>query len=47
MARKAKVTFPELVLIGKKLGMTQIFADSGDVIPVTALSVGPCVVMLD
>lgn len=45
MARKAKVTFPELVLIGKKLGMTQIFADSGDVIPVTALEVGPCVVV--
>lgn len=45
MARKAKTVFPEIVLIGKKLGMTQIFAESGDVIPVTAVQVGPCVVV--
>lgn len=32
-------------LLGKKLGMTQIFTESGDVIPVTALQVGPCVVI--
>lgn len=43
--RKARTTFPELVLIGKKLGMTQIFTETGDVIPVTALEVGPCVVV--
>ncbi|MFH1853218.1 MAG: 50S ribosomal protein L3 [Candidatus Neomarinimicrobiota bacterium] len=31
-------------LIGKKLGMTQIFDDSGRVIPVTVIEAGPCVV---
>jgi large subunit ribosomal protein L3 len=32
-------------ILGKKLGMTQVFAENGDVIPVTVLKVGPCVVM--
>jgi large subunit ribosomal protein L3 len=31
-------------LLGKKLGMTQIFDETGQVIPVTVLRVGPCVV---
>ncbi len=31
-------------LIGRKLGMTQIFAEDGTVVPVTVLEVGPCVV---
>ena len=31
-------------LIGKKIGMTQIFDGTGKVIPVTAIEVGPCVV---
>ena len=31
-------------LIGKKLGMTQIFDENGVVIPVTVLEAGPCVV---
>ncbi len=31
-------------LIGKKVGMTQIFDESGKVIPVTAIEAGPCVV---
>jgi len=31
-------------LIGKKVGMTQIFDDSGAVIPVTIIEAGPCVV---
>jgi len=31
-------------LMGKKLGMTQIFDEVGRVIPVTVLQVGPCVV---
>ncbi len=31
-------------IIGKKVGMTQIFDDSGNVIPVTVLEVGPCYV---
>ena len=31
-------------LLGNKIGMTQIFDESGKIIPVTILKVGPCVV---
>ena len=31
-------------IIGKKLGMTQIFDENGNVIPVTVVEAGPCVV---
>jgi len=31
-----------LGLIGKKLGMTQIFAEDGTIIPVTVVQAGPC-----
>ena len=31
-------------IIGKKIGMTQIFDENGNVIPVTLVEVGPCVV---
>ena len=31
-------------IIGKKLGMTQIFAEDGSVIPVTVIEAGPCFV---
>lgn len=31
-------------IIGKKIGMTQIFDDNGNVIPVTVIEAGPCVV---
>ena len=31
-------------IIGKKVGMTQIFEESGRVIPVTVIEAGPCVV---
>lgn len=31
-------------IIGKKVGMTQIFDESGNVIPVTVIEAGPCVV---
>ncbi len=31
-------------IIGKKIGMTQIFAENGNVIPVTVIEAGPCVV---
>ena len=31
-------------LIGRKIGMTQIFGENGTVIPVTVLEAGPCVV---
>ena len=33
-----------LGLLGNKIGMTQIFDESGNIIPVTILKVGPCVV---
>ncbi|MGH9799500.1 MAG: 50S ribosomal protein L3 [Blastocatellia bacterium] len=32
-------------IIGKKLGMTQIFASDGSVTPVTVIKAGPCVVV--
>lgn len=32
-------------IIGKKLGMTQIFAPDGTVTPVTVIKAGPCVVV--
>ena len=32
-------------IIGKKVGMTQIFDESGKVIPVTVIEAGPCVVI--
>jgi large subunit ribosomal protein L3 len=31
-------------LLGNKIGMTQIFDESGNIIPVTILKIGPCVV---
>ncbi len=32
-------------ILGKKLGMTQIFEENGDAIPATVLKAGPCVVI--
>ena len=32
-------------LLGKKLGMTQVFDDAGNVVPVTVVAAGPCVVV--
>jgi len=32
-------------IIGKKLGMTQLFDESGKVVPVTIIEAGPCVVV--
>ena len=31
-------------LLGKKIGMTRIFDDFGNMVPVTVLEAGPCVV---
>jgi len=31
-------------LLGNKIGMTQIFDESGNIVPVTVLKVGPCVI---
>ena len=35
----------EKAIIGKKVGMTQIFEENGRVIPVTVIEAGPCVVV--
>ena len=32
-------------LIGKKVGMTRVFAEGGEQVPVTVIEVGPCVVV--
>ena len=32
-------------LIGKKVGMTQVFTDDGDVVPVTVVKAGPCLIV--
>ena len=34
-----------LGILGKKLGMTQIFQDSGECVPVTVIQAGPCKVL--
>ncbi|MBQ2153235.1 MAG: 50S ribosomal protein L3, partial [Clostridia bacterium] len=33
-------------IIGKKIGMTQIFDENGKVVPVTVVQAGPCVVSM-
>ena len=35
---------PVAGILGRKIGMTQVFDDKGDVHPITVLKVGPCVV---
>jgi large subunit ribosomal protein L3 len=32
-------------ILGKKVGMTQVFGDNGAIVPVTVLEVGPCLVV--
>lgn len=32
-------------ILGRKIGMTQIFAEDGRIVPVTAIEAGPCVVL--
>jgi large subunit ribosomal protein L3 len=33
-----------LGILGNKVGMTRIFAENGDAVPVTVIRVGPCVI---
>ena len=33
-------------ILGTKLGMTQVFNDAGQIVPVTVVQAGPCVVTL-
>ena len=35
----------EKAIIGRKIGMSQIFDEAGKVIPVTVIEAGPCVVV--
>ena len=48
----AVATAPEPVemdrkgLLGRKVGMTQVFDDDGTVVPVTVIEAGPCTVLL-
>jgi large subunit ribosomal protein L3 len=37
--------FSQKALLGRKLGMTQLFADDGRAVPVTVVSAGPCFVV--
>jgi large subunit ribosomal protein L3 len=41
----AKVVKKSVGLIGRKVGMTQIFSERGDLVPVTVLQAGPCTVV--
>ena len=33
-----------LGLLGNKIGMTQIFDESGNIVPVTIIKIGPCII---
>ena len=35
----------EKCIIGKKIGMTQLFDENGNIVPVTVVEAGPCVVV--
>ena len=35
----------EKAIIGKKIGMTQIFDEAGHAVPVTVIEAGPCTVV--
>ena len=41
---KTQKTYPE-GLLGKKVGMTQVYDQSGNLIPVTVLEMGPCTIL--
>jgi 50S ribosomal protein uL3 len=43
MARRQPST--TYAILGKKIGMTQIFNENGDVVPVTVVAAGPCKVL--
>src|SRR6266436_5637966 len=43
-SRSKESTMSVTGILGKKVGMTQLFDDKGDVHPVTVLQAGPCIV---
>ncbi len=44
MMRKGYVTMAVTGILGKKIGMTQVFDERGEVHPITVLQAGPCVI---
>ena len=42
--RKGGTAVMKKAILATKVGMTQIFADDGSLVPVTVLQAGPCVV---
>ena len=40
-----EVTDVKKAILAKKLGMTQVYAEDGTVVPVTVLQAGPCYVV--
>ncbi|MDR2166619.1 MAG: 50S ribosomal protein L3 [Clostridiales bacterium] len=36
---------PKKAILGRKIGMTQVFAENGELVPVTVIEAGPCVVV--
>src|SRR3989442_357099 len=40
-----KRTQPRRALLGKKIGMTQVYSEAGQWVPVTVLLAGPCTVL--
>ncbi len=43
--KEKKIEVNISTLIGKKVGMTQLFDDAGNMVPVTVVEAGPCVVV--
>src|SRR5436190_21487392 len=41
----ARLTTMALGLLGRKVGMTQVFGEAGESIPVTVIQAGPCHVL--
>jgi large subunit ribosomal protein L3 len=41
---EARKTMAVTGILGKKIGMTQVFDEKGDVHPITVLQAGPCVI---
>src|SRR5262249_15517742 len=43
--KRSEVMALRMGLLGKKIGMTQVFGADGERVPVTAVATGPCVVV--
>ena len=45
MIRRDKCVEKMMMLLGKKVGMTQVYDEKGNLLPVTVIQAGPCTVM--